>query len=286
MPSNWINRLRSKITDKDEASDTALNPRRSLLWIGIALLLAGFAQYVFSQGLVLLAILDLVVATWIFVVNVRPFFVEKDVGEQELPASSSTVLEAGSGIDSEHEPAPSRDPVLPENAGMTQRWEFVKHHWRELTIYEIFTGSFSTQLAEASASPTSISTPSPAVIDEEPGSTHAPDQSLSTVDEVGTTALEEPITPRRQGQITRLSGGDTQFSQPKAVATTPSGDVLVLDVGREIVYRLDPDGEYLGEWAVSGLNQLHVYDLTVSPDGETIYLIDKDDQSVYKIELD
>ncbi len=288
MPFNWIDKLKSKFTGGDSESNAPFNPKRALMWIGASLVLAAFGQYAFTQGLVLLAVLDFTVAVWIFVVNIRPFLAETYTGKQDLPETPAEMIETQTLNEPGPEPAPSLDHDFPLGdgiAGIAQRWGLIKHHWRELTIYEIFTASYASQLAGASSQAISISNLSPAVIEKEPESKPAPSQSPSALDEAEIAVQEEPTKQRREGQITRLDGGTTPFDQPQAIAVTPSGDVLVLDVGQEIVYRYDPDGELLGEWSVSGLDQLHVYDLTVSPDGETIYLIDTDDQSVYKIAL-
>jgi len=289
MPSDWVNKIRSQLTRQGAESNSSFNAKKSLMWIGLSLVLAGFAQFAFAQGLVLVAVLDFAVAVWIFVANIRPFLTKTNSEEQDLLESSPVAHETQPVIEPGTEPAPSQERVVPGRngiGGLPKRWGFVKQYWRELTIFEIVTGSITTLPMDASSSATTAPVRPAAVIDQVPESTLAPDQSLSTLDEAGITAQKESIRPRRQGQITRLTGGKTSFSQPSAVVAAPNGDVLVLDVGRELVYRLDPDGEYLGEWSVSGLNQLHVYDLTVSPNGETIYLIDKEDQSVYKIALD
>ena len=59
-----------------------------------------------------------------------------------------------------------------------------------------------------------------------------------------------------------------------AVKVTPQGDVLLLDAGLEQVQRFDDQGNLLATYSLAGLADIELLDLDVSPDGQTLYVVD------------
>ena len=292
MLSSWagrtISRLKRQRTGDPSSGAEPTSPiarRTALRWAMTAIGLGLAAQFALTAGPPLLGAIGLAAAVVLFVANLRPFLVEPPVKTPDLdvlhPATQEAGGEAGNLPRRSHI---SGDPVrLPGRAAdLVGRWQFIMHNWRELTIAEMVSGSFPLLPQETESRLTSaagtvdaaapvlcapVSPETPAVVD---GALNAPPTGAA---------------PVRSARLIRWTAGLRPSSQPQAVAVAPQGDVLVLDAEQEMVYRFDPQGRSLEEWSVSGLAELDVCDLAVSPDGDAIYLVDAASRSVCVIAL-
>ena len=139
------------------------------------------------------------------------------------------------------QPAPLETEYEPtETIDSVSRLNYLRQNWRKVTLAEIF-----KRVAETS--------------DE-------------TVAEAEGALEDAPVLAT--AQISTWSGSDSPASSPRAVKVTPQGNVLVLDTGLEQVQRFDEKGNLLATYLVKGLADVQTVDLDISPDGQTLYIVD------------
>lgn len=242
--------------NKDDRQPAPPASQSELLPAILAVALAVAAQLALNDGLTLLAVAGYVAATWLFVSTVRGIF---DAGPAVSPDAEEGVGEASVGAETA-ESAPVQ-PVAGANrpAG---RLGFLRHNWRLVTLAEIFTGDI----------------PPARLGDLQPAALPAADQPALD-DAVATVALDEeeggaPAPVAGEAQLQSWTAADSPASSPKAVKVTPQGDVLVLDAGLEQVQRFDQRGKLLATYSLAGLASLEILDLAISPDGQTLYVVE------------
>lgn len=144
---------------------------------------------------------------------------------------------------------PDRDEAAPAEAvDGVGKLRYLRRHWRLVTIAEIFAG------------------------DIPPARVRTLEESEAAADEPGDSLPAAP--PVVTAKIESWTAADAATSIPKAVKVTAQGDVLVLDTGLEQVQRFDKQGNLLATYALSGFADVDVLDLDVSPDGNTLYIVD------------
>jgi hypothetical protein len=76
------------------------------------------------------------------------------------------------------------------------------------------------------------------------------------------------------------------FNQPDSILLTAHGQILVMDVAQQIIYRLNPNGQIVQQWSVPPLPEPNGRNLALSPDGHHLYLTDARKGLVYAITLE
>lgn len=124
--------------------------RRRLFWGAAAVGLGLVAQLALTAGQPLLGIVGLAAAAVLFVANMRPYLLEAPASRWDRPQA----LQTGGELepDAEHLEDQPQPP-----AGVTDlrgRVAYVRHHWRELTLAEIVSGTMPSLPRDAAPDPT------------------------------------------------------------------------------------------------------------------------------------
>ena len=238
----------------NEPTDKSPGPalrQSDLLPAILAMALAVASQLAVRDGLALLGLAGYVAAAWLFVTSVRSIF--DAAPRKAIESEESTPAET------EAEPAETID-----SAG---RLSFLRHNWRQVTMAEIFTGDIpparlmaleANRVETAAEIAEDTVAEAPAVAPEPEATEDAP-----------------PAGPMlAAARISTWSATDSPASSPRAVKVTPQGDVLVLDTGLEQVQRFDEQGNLVATYRLTGFAGVDVLDLDVSPDGQTLYVVD------------
>jgi hypothetical protein len=144
MPSNSGSRAVSGSKPQQTDAPAAKNGpaggpagRRRLFWGAASVGLGLVAQLALTAGQPLLGILGLAGAAVLFVANLRPYLLKAPVSRwdrrQAPPQAMETEPDAESPADQPQPPAGTTD--------LRGRAAYVRHHWRELTLAEIVSGS-------------------------------------------------------------------------------------------------------------------------------------------------
>ena len=246
------------------ANETDEKPRNSpareseLLPAMIAIALAIVAQLALRDGLTLLGAAGLIVAAWLFISSVRAIFdaATREPAPLEMAAREETPeaeLAAGQAEDSAGEPA--------------NRLAYLRQNWRLLTMAEIFRGDIPPDRLRDLEEIVPLQL-EPVVEDAE------------VAPEADETALNVHESPEEEAPLVGAAlveswaAAAAPQSAPKAVKVTPQGEVLVLDAGLEQVQRYDDAGNLLATYSLAGLAGMELLDLAVSPDGQTLYVVD------------
>ena len=258
-----------------DKSPQKLSRDSELLPAILAITLAVASQLALRDGLTLPAILGFIASVWLFVSSVRPLF------DEPIPAEESPV---------EDSPEEVIEARVDDTEGMT-KLQYLQRHWRKLTIAQIMAGEFP--LAEEVPAAEIIVT-----LDDPDGMPAADQESEMKndatadveplpADQEDEMAVEAPpdAKPALEAQVTSWTAVDSTSSAPTAVKVTPQGEVIVLDVGLEQVQRFDDQGQLLAVYSLSGLADLDVLDLAVSPDGQTLYIVDAASRRLQVINL-
>jgi DNA-binding beta-propeller fold protein YncE len=242
--------------------------RTELLPAMLAIALAVAAQLALQDGLTLLGLAGYVVSAWLFVTSVRPIFDAEPL--DEAPPVAASV-----------QPAETEVTISEESSGMA-RLNFLRRHWRQVTIAEIVTGDIPpARLADLVSGPRSGT--------DAPGAATPEDSTVEAVVAAGLAASQPEAAPADPAPLTAQmeswTAAGVASSSPKAVKVTPQGEVLVLDTGAGQVQRFDEKGNLLATYAVSGLAGVKAVDLDVSPDGQTLYIVDATSGRLQVIDL-
>ena len=251
----------------NESGDKSPRPatRQSLLVPAmLAIALAVAAQLALRDGLTLLGLAGYVVAAWLFISSVRTIF---DAPPIEKPAPAAV------------ESVPAEQKVAPtETSDGASKLRYLRSYWRQVTMAEIFTGDIPPARLMANEEMNGAVEIDAGLAAEVALVTSAAAQEDTATPESAAEAVptDPPVTEAQmQGWAAADSAtAESATSAPTAVKVTPQGDVLVLDAGLEQVQRFDEQGNLLATYSLAGLADMHVLDLDVSPDGQTLYIVD------------
>ena len=257
------------------ANETDDRPHKSpareseLLPAMIAIALAVVAQLALRDGLTLLGAAGFIVAAWLFISSVRGIFdaAPREPAPVEMAAGEGTPeaeLAAGQAVDGAA--GPVGEPV--------NRLAYLRKNWRLVTMAEIFRGDIPPDRLKGmeEIAPPQVE----AIMDDAPVAS-----PVSAKLEPG--AEEAPLAGTAPVKSWTAAGASQ--SAPKAVKVTPQGEVLVLDAGLEQVQRFDDTGKLLATYSVAGLAGMELLDLAVSPDGQTLYVVDASSNRLQVITL-
>ena len=233
----------------NEPGDNSPQPatrQSELLPAILAIALAVASQLAVQDGLTLLGLVGYIAAIWLFVASVRSIFEAAPLGTAPREPIS---LDQPAPLETEYEPTETIDSV--------SRLNYLRQNWRKVTLAEIFAGDIPPARLMA------LETRSVEV---------AAETSDETVAEAEGALEDAPVLAT--AQISTWSGSDSPASSPRAVKVTPQGNVLVLDTGLEQVQRFDEKGNLLATYLVKGLADVQTVDLDISPDGQTLYIVD------------
>ncbi|UCG24535.1 MAG: hypothetical protein JSW55_00585 [Chloroflexota bacterium] len=216
----------------------------------LAIALAVASQFAVQDGLSLLGLAGYLAAAWLFVTSVHSIF---DASPLEGAAQESAPLDEIS-VD---EPAETIDSA--------SRLSFLRQNWRQVTLAEIFAGDIPPARLQA-LEPSGAEMADDGIAAKQAGSTALEPEAIEDTPPVGAVLAS--------AQISTWSASDSPASSPKAVKVTPQGDVLVLDTGLEQIQRFDEQGNLVATYRLSGFAGVEVLDLDVSPDGQTLYILD------------
>jgi len=221
----------------------------------MAFALAIAAQFALQDRLTLLGVAGYVVAAWLFVSSVRRQF-DTPLAK---PAAEAPELTPG--------PETTGDGPAQSVPG-SSRLGYIRHNWRLLTMAEIFRGDIPPARLQPLAP---VAAPLAEPVEDR------------DVD-VG-PAGPENAPPSGAAHLESWQTSDSSESSPTAVKVTSQGDVLVLDTGLGQVQRFDQAGHLLATYTLEGGAGLEVLDLDVSPDGQTLYIVDKSSKRLQVISL-
>jgi hypothetical protein len=244
----------------DETGNQSPQPttrQSELLPAILAIALAVASQLAVRDGLALLGLVGYVAAAWLFVTSVRSIF---DAAPRDTAPRKEMALDEPASAEAESEPAETID-----SAG---RLSFLRQNWRQVTLAEIFAGNIPPVRLMA------LETSSLELADEIEAETIAAAAGAAVP---GPEAIKDPPPAGpvlAAAQISTWSAADSPAASPRAVKVTPQGDVLVLDTGLEQIQRFDEQGNLLATYRLSGFAAVDVLDLDVSPDGQTLYVVD------------
>jgi DNA-binding beta-propeller fold protein YncE len=249
----------------DETGNQSPQPatrQSELLPAILAIALAVASQLAVRDGLALLGLVGYVAAAWLFVTSVRSIFdsaPRRTVPRDTAPRNAMTLDEPASA-EAESEPA--------EMIVSVGRLSFLRQNWRQVTLAEIFAGNIPpARLIALEASGLEIA-------DEIEAETITAAAGAAVP---GPEAIKDPppaVPVLAAAQISTWSAADSPTASPRAVKVTPQGDVLVLDTSLEQIQRFDERGNLLATYRLSGFAGVDVLDLDVSPDGQTLYVVD------------
>ncbi len=228
----------------------------------LAVTLAVASQLAVRDGLALLGLAGYVTAALLFVTSVGAIFRVSLTGE---PALSEPTVDKPAPVEAEVELAAAIDG--------TDKLRYLRRHWRLVTIAEIFAGDIP---------PARVSMPEAGEAATDDPGTSLP--AAGAADAVAVAQLDAPPpepaaaqppgTPPLAAEMQSWTAAASPASTPKAIRVTAQGDVLVLNTGLEQVQRFDEQGNLLATYSLSGLAGVDVLDLDVSPDGQTLYIVD------------
>lgn len=228
--------------------------RRSLLVALIALGLGGFAQYSLADDHLNLALICYGAAAILFVVALH------DQAPEDFTAPTPVESDLGKMPASLLESAVSRKPSF---------WS----HWRYYTVADLLAGR-------------KPHIPTPGVTEPLPSLSSEPSAASTLAVEDRPAPTESQVAAWATSiNMAVWAGGQAPFITPSSLATTPKGDVIVLDTGRNVVYQVDPSGAVLNQWAVPQLPAAGPHAITISPDGNTLYIADSENHCIYVIRL-
>lgn len=187
-----------------ESAGTAVSPPAPgsrLFWAVAAIGLGLAAQFVLTGGQPLLGIVGLILAAVVFAANMRPFLAGPPISRRDRllgPSQDGEVL-------------PEYTPPPPAGtADLRGRVAYVRHHWRKLTIAEIWAGSMPALPGEPETAPRAAE-PGLAPLElgpaPPPSPPEAPEPAVGPPDEAGPAeqmdVAEETPTDRRRtiGQL-------------------------------------------------------------------------------------
>ena len=250
-----------------ESGDKAPRPaarESQLVPAMLAIALAVAAQLALRDGLTLLGLAGYVVAAWLFISSVRAIF---DAPPIEEPAPAA--------LESE----PAETGLSPAETGTgASKLRFLRSHWRLVTMAEIFSGDIPSARLMASEEMDAGVDSGAGLAAEVALVTSAATQADSPTPE--TTAEDMPAEPpvaevqMQSWAASESEAAGSATSALTAVKVTPQGDVLLLDAGLEQVQRFDDQGNLLATYSLAGLADIELLDLDVSPDGQTLYVVD------------
>ncbi|MGD9147110.1 MAG: hypothetical protein PVI80_16205, partial [Anaerolineae bacterium] len=156
MPSNRDRKTTPRIKPQGTGGDPASvgssgskAPGSRLLWGVVAIGLGLAAQLALTSGQPLLGIVGLILAAVLFAANMRPLLAGPPISRRDrllAPSQDGEVLP-------EHAQQEQGPPPPAETADLRGRVAYVRHHWRELTISEIWSGSMPALTGEPESVP-------------------------------------------------------------------------------------------------------------------------------------
>ena len=208
------------------------------------------------------------------------------------PVVGSEAPRSESGIGSTPQPAspipshqpPARQPPIPSSLTKPDFWT----HWRYYTINNLIRGTKpdipgppAPEIIEPITSqplPVEPAPSTPFVIPSTETAAHPVDANYRTAQLPESTP--PPFSPT-QPSAPELAPP----AQPRVMIVAPQGEVIVVDITKNLVFRFDPQGNLLKQQPVARLPALTANDLTLSPDGKTLYIFDAEGQSLQVVSL-
>lgn len=243
----------------------------------LAIILAVAAQLALDDGLTLLGLAGYIVAAWLFVSNVRATFEwvsQKTVGYDRRPDGQQATVEGE---------AVAKVTPPDETTGDADRLGYLRRHWRQVTLAEIFAGDIPpARLRLKAGEPVASGSAT-----DQGAEAEVVDDTKPQGDSPGTElpGASSPAEARSAAQMTAWAASDSSRAAPRSVKVTPQGDVLVLDTGLEQIQHFDDQGNLQMTYPLAGLSDVTVLDLDVSPDGRTLYIVDAASNSLRVITL-